>query len=186
MFELSTESICGVESRPPKTLPLRYFPDPILYQMCKPVETITPEVKQLAYDMILTMMKGNGIGLAAPQVGKAIRLFVADIDWFEKKVDSQTYVFVNPSVEPLGETIRSVEGCLSFPGERFEEKRVNKVRVKATDLETGQPFEMEAEGTLAVVIQHEMDHLNGWTVASNLSWLKRDLLRKAIFKRTRR
>jgi len=172
------------EPRPPRVLPLRYFPDPILHKKCEPIPEVTQEIRQLSYDMILTMMKGEGIGLAAPQVGRAIQLFVADIEWPERKVDSRSYVFINPTVEPIGPTIKSVEGCLSFPGERFEEKRVNKVKVKAIGLD-GQPFEMEAEDTLAVVIQHEMDHLNGWTVASNLSWMKRDLLKKAILKRLR-
>lgn len=170
----------------PKVLPIRFFPDPILQVRCAPVKDINDEIKQLAYDMLLTMMKGNGIGLAAPQVGKVLRMFVADVEWPEKRVDSQSYIFINPTIEPIGDSIiKSVEGCLSFPEERFDQKRAKSVRIKSTDLE-GKPYELEADGMLAVVIQHEMDHLDGKTVASGLSWLKRDLLRKKLFKRTRR
>lgn len=169
----------------PKVLPIRFFPDPILQQKCKSVEVITDEIRELAYDMLLTMMKGNGIGLAAPQVGHLVRLFVADVEWPEKQVDSQSYIFINPTIELIGDSIKSVEGCLSFPEERFDQKRAKSVRIKSTDLE-GKPYELEAEGMLAVVIQHEMDHLDGKTVASGLSWLKRDLLRKKLFKRIRR
>jgi len=172
-------------TRPPRVLPLRYFPDPILTKKCEPIREVTNEIRQLAYDMLLTMMKGDGIGLAAPQVGHAIRMVVADIEWPEKKALSNSFVLINPVVKLLGDPIKSVEGCLSFPGERFDRKRANKVGVLATDLD-GSPFSFEAEGVLAVVIQHENDHLNGKTVASELSWMKRDLLRKAVVKRVRR
>jgi len=167
----------------PKVLPLRYFPDPILQVKCKPVVEVGPEIKQLAYDMLLTMMKNDGLGLAAPQVGHPIRMIVVDVEWPEKKVDSQSFVLINPIMKVEGEpTVKSVEGCLSFPGERFDRVRAPKVHVLSTDLD-GSPFTMEATGLLAVVIQHEMDHLEGKTVASGLSWMKRDLLRKAITKR---
>lgn len=169
----------------PKALPLRYFPDPFLTRKCEPVTEITEEIKHLAYDMLLTMMQESGIGLAAPQVGRAIRMFVADVDWPEKKAESESYVFINPVVEVLGEhRVNSVEGCLSFPGERFDQKRSEHVRITALNLE-GETVTIEAVGTLAVVIQHENDHLDGKTVGANLSWLKKDLLRKAVEKRLR-
>lgn len=168
----------------PKALPVRYFPDPILLQKCEPVAAVTDEIRQLAYDMLVTMMAENGIGLAAPQVGRAIRMFVADVEWPEKKEASNSFVFINPVVEVLGTTIKSVEGCLSFPGERFDRERAERVRISCLDLD-GNPFIMEADGTLAVVIQHENDHLDGKTVAQDFSWLKRDMLRKTIEKRVR-
>lgn len=169
----------------PKVLPLRYFPDPILLVKCKPVLEIGPEIKQLAYDMLLTMMKNDGLGLAAPQVGHPIRMFVVDVEWPEKKVNSQSFVFINPIVKVEGEpTVKAVEGCLSFPGERFDRVRAPKVQVLSTDLD-GSPYTLEATGLLAVVIQHEMDHLEGKTVARDLSWMKRDLLRKKVEKLTK-
>lgn len=169
-----------------RVLPVRYFPDPILTKVCEPVGEVTGDIQNLAYDMLLTMMSENGIGLAAPQVGHTIRMFVADVEWPDKKETSQSYVFINPTVELLDpKVIKSVEGCLSFPGERFEQARAERVRVTATD-QDGKPFTLEAEGVLAVVIQHENDHLNGKTVASEMSWLKKDLLRKAVLKRIKR
>lgn len=167
----------------PEVLPLRYYPDPILNKVCEPIKEVTDDIRTLACNMLLTMMRENGIGLAAPQVGHALRMFVADVDWPNNQEESKSYVFINPEIELLdaADATKSVEGCLSFPGERFDEKRSKRVRIKALDLD-GQEFEMEADGVLAVVIQHEFDHLNGKTVGKKLSWMKRDLLRKKIAK----
>lgn len=169
-----------------KRLPLVYFPNQGLQQVCKPVEKITPTIRNLAYDMVLTMMCENGIGLAAPQVGHNLQMFVADVEWAHKKdkEESKTYVFINPKIELVGDPIPSTEGCLSFPRERFDLHRAPKVTVHAID-EHGMPFSLEAEGVLAVVIQHEYDHLQGKTVADGLSWLKKSMLKKAIAKRIR-
>lgn len=173
--------------RPPRCLNLVYYPDPILSRPCVPVLKISDEIRTLAYDMVLTMMTSRGIGLAAPQVGHNIQMFVADIEWDAKKdkEESKTYVFINPKVELLGDEIPSTEGCLSFPKELFDRKRFSKVQVQALD-DSGAPFLLEAEGLLAVVIQHEFDHLQGKTVADDLSWLKRNFLKKAITKRVDR
>jgi len=163
-------------------LPLRYFPDPILTKICEPVG-LFEDVRQLAADMLVTMRAENGVGLAAPQVGRAIRLFVADVSW--PSGAPKEYVFINPTVELLGGRTASVEGCLSFPRERFEEERAERVRVEATGPD-GEPFTLEAEGLLAIVVQHENDHLDGKTGASKLSWLRRELMRKSIEKTLRR
>lgn len=172
-----------------KTLTLCYFPDGILFQKCEPVPEVTDEIKALAQDMILTMMIEKGIGLAAPQVGRAIRMFVVDVEWSGGAEQANPYVFINPTVEgipaPGEEAPRKVpatEGCLSFPGERFDMERWKFIRVTATDLE-GKPFTLEADGILGVAIQHENDHLDGKTVGASLSWLKRDMMKKRILKR---
>lgn len=179
-----TTTVEGTKPSPPiykpKLLPIRYYPDPILIQPAIPVADVTQEITELACDMILTMMSNRGIGLAAPQVGRNLRLFVADIDWHEKREDSTSYVFINPIVESLdNEEVNSVEGCISFPKLTFERKRAKKVRITAYDLD-GKLFTLDADGTLAVVIQHENDHLKGITMASGLSWLKRNQLKKQV------
>lgn len=168
----------------PKRLPIRYFPDAILHQKCAPVSEVTEDVKQLASDMLLTMMQYRGLGLAAPQVGVPIRLFVVDVEWPDGVENSTSYVFINPTLRLLEPTVKSVEGCISFPGERFELTRASRIEVDALDLD-GKPFTLEAEGLLAVAIQHEYDHLEGKTGAESLSWLKRNLLRKKVEKLTK-
>ncbi len=162
-------------------LPILSFPDPRLRTRAKPITHITPEIKQLAADMLETMYAAPGIGLAASQVDRHIALIVMDLS--EEK--NQPMIFVNPNVTPLTEETKPYEeGCLSVPQFFDQVERRAKVRINAQDLD-GQPFEMEAEGLLAVCIQHELDHLDGKLFVDYLSPLKRQRIRDKLSKKGR-
>lgn len=145
-------------------LPLFYYGHPILRKKCDPVEKITPEVRGLAADMIETIDKKNGIGLAAPQVGKSIRLFVLRRYIFLPNGQwqvSEPYVYINPKITEISEATEvDEEACMSIPGLRLPVERPVKIRVEAIDLEEIQ-FTHELEGLNARVVLHENDHING-------------------------
>lgn len=163
-----------------------YFPNDILKKSCQSVVEVTTEIKQLALDMLMTMMLEGGVGLAAPQVGKLLRIFVVDVKWPENLSQSDPHIFINPElVFPEDEKpTLGAEGCLSFPGGRARVPRYSKVKVKYLDGE-GFPTELEAEGLLARVIQHENDHLDGKTVQGAISAIDMMTVRKNIQKKLR-
>lgn len=162
-------------------LPILSFPDPRLRTKAKPVEKITDEIRTLASNMLETMYAAPGVGLAASQVDRHIELIVMDIS--EDK--SQPLVFINPKVAPLSaETAPYEEGCLSVPEVYDKVERPARVRIEALNLE-GQTFTMDADGLLAVCIQHEMDHLNGKLFVDYLSPLKRQRIKDKLVKRER-
>lgn len=184
MEETTTE---GVLPHLPKNLKLRYYPDPILFKKGEPV-VFSQEVQKLASDMLFTMVAHQGIGLAAQQVGHAIQLFVADVEWRDVGglENSKSYVFINPAIVSRSvEVVQSVEGCLSFPGETQYVNRAKSVVVKALDI-NGEPFTLEAEGLLSVVIQHEFDHTQGHTFVDAKGYITRQTVRKAVDKRLKR
>ncbi|MEE4461543.1 peptide deformylase [Azotobacter chroococcum] len=157
------------------------FPDPRLRTVAKPVESVDDDLRRLIDDMFETMYAAPGIGLAATQVNVHQRLVVMDLS--EDK--SEPRVFINPEFEPL--TVEQgpyQEGCLSVPGFYENVERPLQVRIRALDRD-GQPFELVAEGLLAVCIQHECDHLNGKLFVDYLSTLKRDRIRKKLEKQHR-
>jgi len=157
------------------------FPDPRLRTVAKPVEKVDDELRRLIDDMFETMYAAPGIGLAATQVNVHQRLVVMDLS--EDK--SEPLVFINPEFEALTEALEPYqEGCLSVPGFYESVDRPQQVRVRALDRD-GQPFELVAEGLLAVCIQHECDHLNGKLFVDYLSTLKRDRIRKKLEKQHR-
>ena len=159
------------------------YPDPRLRLKSEPVGEITSELRALAKDMADTMYAADGIGLAAPQVGRNIRLIVVDVRQPEKYPGPQT--LVNPVVEPLtGEIVETEEGCLSVCELRSVVRRPAKVRVTATDLE-GAPVRFDAEGLMAVCLQHECDHLDGKLFIDYLSRLKRSLYETKVKKKLR-
>ena len=129
--------------------------DPVLRKKAEPVKNPkSPEIKGLIADMIATMKKANGIGLAAPQVGASFRIFTVN-------VEDKVYVFINPEVKNLSQDESSFEeGCLSVQKIWGPVIRSKKLTIKALD-ENGEPIKIRAKGLLARVIQHEMDHLNG-------------------------
>lgn len=131
------------------------FPNPILKQKCQPLNNPTDlEIKQLITEMTKTMRAHDGLGLAAPQVGQNIQLFLTEID-------DKLIVFINPEIQKLsGKEVRAEEGCLSFPGKYLPVVRPNKVKIKFTNAE-GRRQVLKTEGLLARAIQHEFDHLNG-------------------------
>ncbi len=150
------------------------YPDPRLKERCAPVEAITEEIRQLAADMTETMYAAPGVGLAAPQVGRSLRLLVMDPGVQEG--ERRPRVLVNPVLEPLGEVIVSEqEGCLSVPlNYRADVPRWSRVRLRATDLD-GTPIDEELDGFAAVVVQHEVDHLDGTLFIDRMSRLRRTL-----------
>jgi peptide deformylase len=157
------------------------FPDPRLRTIAKAVEQVDDELRQLIDDMFATMYDAPGIGLAATQVNVHKRLVVMDLS--EDK--NEPLVFINPEFEPLTDEVEQYqEGCLSVPGFYENVDRPQKVKIKALDRD-GQPFELIAEGLLAVCIQHECDHLNGKLFVDYLSTLKRDRIKKKLEKQHR-
>jgi peptide deformylase len=148
------------------------YPHPALKQQAGEIAAITPELRTLAADMVETMYEYDGIGLAAPQVGELVRLIVVDISGPDRREDLR--VFVNPRLELVGEQVDSEEGCLSVEDYRSNVTRSSKVRVTGTDLD-GKPLDYEAEGMLAICLQHECDHLDGKLFIDRISRLKRSL-----------
>ncbi len=151
-----------------------HYPEKSLAQKCAPITEVTDELRQLAKDMAETMYREDGIGLAAPQVGKNIRFITVDVSGPEKR--ESLMCLVNPELEMLEEHgyVESEEGCLSVPELRSKVVRYERVRLKATDLD-GNAVEFEADGLLAICLQHEVDHLDGTLFIDKISRLKRSL-----------
>ena len=137
------------------------LPDPVLREVAEFIPAITPEVEALVDDMFATMHANFGIGLAAPQVGKLLRLVVIELPPDEKDPQAGVrYVLVNPEVRRLGEREEMTEGCLSLPGFRAMVERARTATVTYTGID-GRPARLDAQGLLAQALQHEIDHLNG-------------------------
>lgn len=160
-------------------LPVLQYPDPRLERVAVDVEEITPEIVALAEDMVETMYARNGIGLAAPQVGQGIRLIVVDVSGPEERSDLM--VLVNPKLTLCGAEVDSEEGCLSVPDYNACVVRSDKVQVDALKLD-GNPVSFEAEGMMAICLQHECDHLDGKLFIDRISRLKRSMYDKKILK----
>ena len=161
-------------------LPILEFPDPRLRTVAKPVEQVDDALRSLVDDMFETMYAAPGIGLAASQVDVHLRLLVLDVS----EDQSRPMVFINPEILSAEGHQVYQEGCLSVPGIYADVKRANSVRVKALDRD-GKAFEIEADGLLAVCIQHEMDHLAGKVFVEYLSPLKRNRIKSKLVKAQR-
>lgn len=150
-------------------LPILNYPDPRLHTVAKPVIEVNDKVRALVKDMAQTMYEAPGIGLAATQVNVHQQIIVIDLS----DERNQLQVFINPELIWTSEETKVwQEGCLSVPDFYDEVSRPSEVRVKALDLD-GKPFEIHADGLMAVCIQHEMDHLKGKVFVEYLSSLKR-------------
>jgi len=160
--------------------PILHYPDKRLRDPGLPVETFDDELQALVDDMAETMYAAPGVGLAATQLGIPLRLFIIDVA-VDDDAASDLRVFINPELVELVGTTSFSEGCLSFPGAREDINRAEKVRVKAFDRH-GQPFEVLADGLLAIAVQHENDHLDGKLMIDRLSILRRRLLHRAMLK----
>jgi peptide deformylase len=161
--------------------PILHYPDKRLRIPGKPVETFDADLARLVDDMAETMYAAPGVGLAAPQIGVSLRLFVIDVATDDDQ-PSDLRTFVNPEIlEHVGEVCYE-EGCLSFPGVHEEVRRAERVRVRAQRVD-GSAFELEAEGLLAIAIQHENDHLDGKLMVDHLSLIRRRLVHRAMTKR---
>jgi peptide deformylase len=150
------------------------FPDPRLKRVSEPVGEITDAIRELARDMCEVMYDEPGIGLAAPQVGEAIRLIVVDTHWTEEGAERNPLVLVNPEIVEREGKITWNEGCLSVPDFTAEVERAARVKLRASDLD-GKPVEIDAGELQAVCFQHELDHLDGILFIDRISRLKRGL-----------
>ncbi len=157
------------------------FPDPRLRRVAEPVESVSDRERQLAADMLETMYHARGIGLAATQVNQGVRLLVLDLS----EDRNEPKVFINPEIIARSGSQACEEGCLSVPGIYAEVDRADKITVRALGLD-GEPFEMEADGLMAVCIQHEIDHLDGKVFVDYLSPLKRRMVEKRLKKQKQR
>ncbi len=161
-------------------LDILHYPDPRLRNKAKPVKQVDGAVRTLVDDMLETMYQAPGIGLAATQVNVDKRVLV--IDTSEEKNNPQC--FINPQIVEKDGEEKMEEGCLSVPGIFEPVTRADNIRVRALDRD-GNEFEMEADGLLAVCIQHEIDHLDGKLFVDYLSSLKRQRIRKRLEKEAR-
>ena len=161
-------------------LNILHFPDPRLRLKAKPVAEVTDRHRQLIADMLQTMYAAPGIGLAAIQVGVAERVIVVDVS----DDSDHPQAFINPEILSQEGTEVMQEGCLSVPGVYEDVERAERIRVRASGPD-GKLLEFDADGLLAVCIQHEIDHLNGKLFVDYLSDLKRKRIRKRIEKEER-
>jgi peptide deformylase len=153
-------------------LPLRFMGDPVLRERAAPVEVVTDEVRRLIDDMFDTMYAEEGVGLAAPQVGIGQRVIVVD----PHEDGIEPFALVNPSITFFSEELeKGEEGCLSIPGLKEIVERSVSVRAEGLD-ENGHPVTIEANGLLARILQHEVDHVDGILFIDRVSALKRKLL----------
>ncbi|GHV50487.1 peptide deformylase [Deltaproteobacteria bacterium] len=148
------------------------YPNPMLARQAKPVKEITAEMKRLAANMAETMYACEGIGLAAPQVGVLLRIIVVDVTGPETRTG--LLVLVNPELTLLGEEAETEEGCLSVEDYRAPVIRAERAAVHALDI-NGNSLDFEADGLLAICLQHECDHLDGKLFLDRISRLKRKM-----------
>lgn len=161
-------------------LDILHYPDARLHTVAKPVAKVDARIQTLIDDMAETMYAAPGIGLAATQVNVHERVVVMDIT----ETHDELRVFINPELIETSGRAEGEEGCLSVPGIFDKVERAEKVTVRALDRH-GKPFELKAEGLLAVCIQHEMDHLMGKVFVDYLSGLKRNRIKTKLAKQAR-
>jgi peptide deformylase len=161
-------------------LDIRTYPDKILKQQTALVENIDGAMQSLIDNMAATMYAAPGIGLAAPQVGIGQSFLIYDIA--PRDDGRELHVLINPRIiESEGEILSENEGCLSVPDYRADVKRAEKILVEGVDRD-GNPLRFDAEGMLAIVIQHELDHLNGTLFIDHISTLKRQMYKRRVLK----
>ena len=160
-------------------LPIICYPHPTLKEEAEPIGEITDEIRALARDMIETMYDAPGAGLAAPQVGQSTRMIVVEASTEEEV--GRALVVVNPEIISSEGSLVFEEACLSVIEYSAKVDRAEKVLVRGLDID-GNPLEIEAEGRMAVVFQHEIDHLNGILFIDRISSLKRDLYKRKLKK----
>jgi peptide deformylase len=159
--------------------PIVIYGDPVLREVSQPVEHFNQELKDLVSDMVDTLKKAQGLGLAAAQIGVLQRVFIVDLAAVD--IAGSLKVFVNPEILETGGEAEFEEGCLSFPGIYQKIIRPANVKVRAWDVD-GNPFELEADGLTARAILHEYDHIEGKLFIDYLSPLSRTMLRGRLKK----
>ena len=158
---------------------ITHYPAEVLAGRAQPVEKIDDSIRQLVKKMTDIMVENKGVGLAAPQAGVPLRLFIISLDGTKENVK----VYINPTVTPLGELDTFDEGCLSVPGVFTKIKRYKKCKVTATDLD-GKEFSEEGEGLYARALQHEYDHIEGTTIVNRMGQAAKIAHRKQLKKLT--
>jgi peptide deformylase len=156
---------------------ITHYPAPVLAGRAQPVENIDDSIRKLVEKMTHIMLEHKGIGLAGPQAGVPLRIFIVSPDGSRENVK----VYINPTVTPTGELEAFEEGCLSVPGVYTKIRRYKKCKVTATDLD-GKEFTQEAEGLLARALQHEYDHIEGTTIANKMGSVAKIAHRKKLKK----
>ncbi|HXV18834.1 MAG TPA: peptide deformylase [Candidatus Omnitrophota bacterium] len=156
-------------------LPVRKYPDKVLMTKAEPITKVTDEIRKLAVDMIETMYAENGVGLAANQVGILKQIFVASHD----QVKGREQVYMNPEIIKKTGVIKEFEGCLSVPEFYEPVQRAKKVRLRAMTLD-GKTVEVDADGLLSRIFQHETDHLNGTLFIDRLGFLKGRKVKRSL------
>jgi len=173
----STDAAVPVPAR--KIYPIVKYGDPILEKPTAPVKKFDAELEALTEDMFASMYAASGVGLAAPQIGKSMRLTVVDVTG--GKNPEAKIVLANPEIIHAEGEVREEEGCLSIPGFRGYVMRPQFVTIRAQNAK-GESFEIRGENLLARAFCHEIDHLNGILFLQHLSMLKRDLIKRMIKK----
>ena len=156
---------------------ITHYTAPVLGEPSQPVEKIDDTIRRLVVRMLDIMIEQKGIGLAAPQAGVPLRLFIISLDGSRNNV----HVYVNPTVKPEGPVVENEEGCLSVPGVYTKIKRYSKATVTATDLD-GKTFTEQGEGLYARALQHEFDHIEGVTIVNRMPTIARISHRKQLKK----
>lgn len=166
-------------------LPIRYFGDPVLRAKAKEIPEITPEIVKLAGDMVETMVANNGVGLAGPQIGVLLRIYVFRDEWIDAQGEYQLghpQVVINPVLtSPSKETEETLEGCISLPGLHVKVRRPKQVHIRYQNLQ-GEVIEQVLNDFLARVNMHENDHLNGVLHIDRASAKDRKLIEPALRK----
>ncbi|MFH0810249.1 MAG: peptide deformylase [Pseudomonadota bacterium] len=174
----------GVEKKPGMSVRrIVQYPEEVLRLRARRVEHIDDRIRDLVRDMAETMYAAPGLGLAAPQVGESLQVMVIDVSQQDEDPQKNLITVVNPELVSAEGEVDSKEGCLSVVDITCEIKRHSRVCLRGMSLE-GAPLEMDADGLLAIVVQHELDHLNGTLIIDRLRGLKRDLMKRRLRKRT--
>lgn len=176
---IAAAAVPETSAPPRKIYPIVKYGDAVLEKSAANIKTFDAELETLAEDMFASMYAAQGVGLAAPQIGKSVRLAVVDVT--AGKNPEAKIVLVNPEIIHAEGEVREEEGCLSIPGFRGYVVRPQFVTVRAHSVK-GEPFEIRGENLLARAFCHEIDHLNGILFLQHLSMLKRDLIRRKIKK----
>src|SRR5687767_3731082 len=161
-------------------LPILHYPDPRLHKIARPVAVVDERIRKLIKDMAETMYAAPGVGLAATQLDIHERVLIIDIS----DTRDELHAFVNPEIVEKSGDAETEEGCLSVPGIYDKVRRAERVKVRALNPQ-GEPFTLEAEGLLAVCIQHEIDHLEGKVFVEYLSRLKQQRIAAKLKKQSR-
>ena len=168
-----------MKKQKPNNLHIRLYGDKTLREIAKPVIEFTNEIKNFIDDLTFTMYEKDGVGLAAPQVGKSLRIFVVDPFWFNEEGKKNPLVLVNPEFKELRGEIESEEGCLSLPRIFESVQRAKTVIIEALN-EKGKRVRYEADGLFSRALQHEYDHLDGILFIDKIPKLKLLFLKKRL------